>query len=107
MSMKNLNLVCTTGASMLVASSTVAVNSTALVSLRNATLYDPVPLVIVNTGAVPLYLGGLRSSAALTSAFGTPVPSSGNMSFTLFSDALFAHTSGTTCAFSVTAGRQY
>lgn len=107
MAMKTLNLVCTTGASNLVASSTVAVNSTLLVSLRNATLYDPVPLVVTNTGAVPLYLGSQRSSAGGTSALGYPIASSGNMSFTLFSDSLFAATSGTTCAFTVLAGRQF
>lgn len=104
MALKNLNLVCSTAANNLIASTTVDVGSTLLVSLRNATLYDPVPITIVNTGAVPLYLG---ASSVLTSAFGTPVPSSGSMSFTLFSDALFAATSGTTCAFNVLAGRQY
>lgn len=90
-----------------IASATAAVTDTGIVCLRNATLYDPVPITLVNTGAVTIFVG---PPGMTTATLGTPVASSGSMSFTLMSDTLAVMTSNgatSTSAFNVLAGRQF
>lgn len=92
-----------------VASATVARNSTAALSLLGASLYDVVPVLICSTVAQAIYLGGSSMTTASTN-LGIPFVGSASGAYFTFnllaSDPLFAMTTDATVTFTAQAGRQ-
>lgn len=81
--------------------------ATTWANLRGATLYDPVPLLIVNESTVlPVRIGGNAAASGTTGA-GVPLGiSGGTVNYTLLADgALFGWTTASTGRVTVQAGR--
>ena len=90
----------------IIASSTIAVNSTAAISLAGAHIQDPTPLLLWNPSTQNVYLGGTSMTTA-SSLIGIPFPGPGHVPFNLLtSDPLAACTTDATVTLTVLGGRQ-
>lgn len=86
---------------------TLISQATTWAHLRNATLYDPVPFVLVTESTVPIRIGGNLSASGTTGA-GVPVGASGgSVNYTLLGDGvLTGWTTSSTSLVTIQAGRQ-
>lgn len=102
----NTYLITASTTPTVIASSTIATGSTAAASLVGATLYDTVPVLVRNVGAVDAWLGSSTHTTASTRG-GWPLRPNGELPLNLLgSDPLFASTTNGTCDLRVLAGRQ-